>query len=161
MTVIKFDIPGEDAWIIDKLARILAKRLIYGTDDTSARLGLLRALFALQRLPNIAPGYSLSLGVNGIYIEPTSERCGLTTFNPDGQTLLQLQYFEEGCHCLDFHQFLAGDVKRLRLESILQSLEQGFAEAELLDIEDLSSGIHVDDPPLHDYLEYALSWKDS
>jgi hypothetical protein len=161
MSPIQIKIPGEDAWIIERLGRLLTWRLVHGQDSSNVRQSLIRFLFGLQRLPMLIPDLRLSLEIGQIYVEINSELFGLESFTNDGHTGFRLQYFEGSNHCLYWNEFLVGADKRNAVETRLQELESDIAEGICLSIEDYSTGEYVDAPSLDDYMEYALSYEAS
>lgn len=161
MSTIEIKIPGEDAWIIGRIGRMLANRLVFGQDDPTVRQGLIRLLFGLQRLPILAPDLCISLGNGRVYVEMNGENFGIVSFTKDGHTEFRLQYFSGSSHCLYWNDQLIGEEKRVAVMSRLQELESDLSTETCLSIEDHSTGDYVDVPPLDDYMEYALSYEAS
>lgn len=159
MSSIQINIPGEDAWIIERIGRLLTGRLVQGQDSTTVRQSLIRFLFGLQRLPILIPDLCISIAVGRIYVEINSTLLGIESFTDDGHTEFRLQYFDGSNHCLHWNEFLIGEDKRIAIEILLQELETDFNGGLLVAIEDHSTGDFVDIPPLDDYMEYALSYE--
>lgn len=134
----KYDIPQEDAWIIQRISNLVAERIALADHHASARRSLMRLLFGLQRLPYKTSGLSISIG-HGAYIELNDECFGVTVFTEDHHTQFRLQYFDTSHHCLEWHDNLVGDEKRRMTQFRLDDLRDAFSEETVLYIEDYST----------------------
>jgi hypothetical protein len=151
-------VPPEDAPVIARLARILAKRLVYGSDMPSQRQTLSRALFGLQRLPILLPDLNLSISAGLCQLQIDSEHCGFVSYTDDGHTEFRIQYFAGSSHCIKGFEFLEGEDKIAAATLRLDDFEAAFDEADELSVEDYSTPGAADEPPIDDYLEYARTY---
>lgn len=150
----RFDIPPSDAWIVQRLATLVSRRLENGHDSATFRRGLLRLLFALQRLPLVLSGTVLALSKDRIQIEINEEIVGVNGYTDDGHTEFRLSYFATSHDCFYWGGQLHGDARREAIQWRLQLLEEGLDEPSDLFIEDLSSNDAVDTPPM---MELAIT----
>lgn len=156
----KIEIPGEDAWVLSRISKMISRRLAFGSDSPSQRQSLLRLLYGVQRLPVLVSDLCVSLSAGHVLFAINSEMFELISFTDDGHTAFRLQYFSAGNHCIRWHDFLAGDAKRDAIEMYLRELEEDFDESVSLSMEDYSKAGYVDEPPLESYMEYALSYEE-
>lgn len=161
MSNIKIDIPAEDGWIIQWLAKMLTRRLVHGKDDAQVRQSLMRLLFGLQRLPVVHPNLSLSVGNGHVYVKLDSESFDLASFTDDGHTAFRLQYFSESSHCLHWSEHLTGEQRRLATEERLEELDSSMADDDDLSIEHYSTGEHVDTAPMKVFMGHSVSYEAS
>lgn len=148
-------VPPDDASVIARLARILAKRLVHGADGSSQRQTLLRALFGLQRLPVLLPDLNLSISAGLCQLQIDSEHCGFVSYTDDGHTEFRIQYFAGSSHCIRGFEFLEGDERIAAATLRLDDFEEALDEADELTVEDYSTPGAADEPPIDDYLAYA------
>lgn len=113
-------VPPEEFWVIARLAKAVAKRLVHGSDDENVRRGLMQCLWTLQRIPmfdrraNI--GVSCRFANRGIYgLRFDDQGLGLSEFD-DGTTTLSLCYFPGSQHCMHYTRFLEEDERARQLE---------------------------------------------
>ena len=156
MSNIKIDIPAEDSWIIEWLAKMLTRRLVRGQDDAQVRQSLIRLLFGLQRMPVVLPNLSLSVGNGHVHAKLDSESFDLASFTDDGHTEFRLQYFSESSHCLQWSEHLTGEERRLAIEFCLEELDSSMEDDDLL-IEDYSTGEYVDITPMAVFMGHSVS----
>ena len=156
MSNIKINIPVEDSWIIQWLAKMLTRRLVRGQDDAQARESLIRLLFGLQRMPVVLPNFSLSVGNGHVHIKLDSESFDLASFTDDGHTEFLLQYFSKSSHCVQGYEHLTGEARRLAIEDRLEKLDSSMAEEDDLYIEDYSAGEYVDIAPMEVFMGHSV-----
>ena len=156
MSNIKINIPVEDSWIIQWLAKMLTRRLVRGQDDAQVRQSLMRLLFGLQRMPVVLPNFSLSVGSAHVHLKLDSESFDLASFTDDGHTEFLLQYFSESSHCLQGYEHLTGEARRLAIEDRLEKLDSSMAEEDDLYIEDYSAGEYVDIAPMEVFMGHSV-----
>ncbi|MDC8787269.1 hypothetical protein [Roseateles koreensis] len=151
-------IPPEDACVIARLSRALAKRLVQSSDVPARRQTLMRALFGLQRLPILIPDLNISISAGQYQFQIDSEHCGFVSYTEDGHTEFRIQYFAGSSHCIEWFATLVGEVKigaaMLRLDAFAEAME----EADQLTVADYSTPGAADEPPINDYLEYAQTY---
>jgi len=151
-------IPPEDACVIARLGRILARRLVNGNDAPARRQSLLRALFGLQRLPILNPELRISISAGTCQLRIDAEHCGFVSFTEDWHTEFRIQYFTGSSHCIEWFDTLEGDEKLAAAMLRLDEFEEAMDEADEPTIEDLSNAGAVDEPPVGDYLEYTKTY---
>ena len=140
--------PQSDHWFIENILSILASRL-HGShnDSLEVKRGLLRVIFAMQRLPHFTEGISISLEVENYQIEINDEKFSFSYFTDDGHEMLRCKYFECSYQCFIGLDDLDNDEKKNALEIHLEALESCMLEIDILSIEDYSEGAVVDSPP--------------
>jgi len=156
MSNIKINLPLEDSWVIQWLAKMLTRRLVRGQDDAQVRQSLIRLLFGLQRMPIVLPNFSLSVGNGHVHIKLDSESFDLASFTDDGHTEFLLQYFSKSSHCLQGYEHLTGEARRLAIEERLEKLDSSMAEDDDLYIEDYSAGGYVDIAPMAVFMGHSV-----
>lgn len=155
MITTSFAIPPEDAWLISRLSRIIARRLANGSDTSDTRRSLLRALFALQRLPVVDAGLSISICAGRHQLEFSRENFGFVSYTDDWHTEFHIQYFANSNHCIHIYNMLEGEEKRHAAESRLDEFEADMEEPDAMTIEDHSTPGSVDEPPIDSHLYCA------
>lgn len=148
-------VPPEDAPIISRLASILARRLVQGNDEPVQRQALLRALFALQRLPVLASDLSVSISAGYCQLAINSEQYGFYSYTDDGHTEFRIEYFTGTSHCICGYDFLEGEEKTAAAHARLDDFASDMETGQSLIIEDNSTAGEIDVPPIDDYLEYV------
>ncbi|HCT06395.1 MAG TPA: hypothetical protein DIW86_13620 [Pseudomonas sp.] len=156
MNNIKINIPVEDSWIIQWLAKMLTRRLVRCQDDAQVRQSLIRLLFGLQRMLVVLPNFSLSVGNGRVHIKLDSESFALASFTDDGHTEFLLQYFSKSNHCLQGYEHLTGEARRLAIEDRLENLDSSMAEDDNLYVEDYSAGEYVDIAPMEVFMGHSV-----
>ena len=156
MSNIKINLPLEDSWVIQWLAKMLTRRLVRGQDDAQVRQSLIRLLFGLQRMPIVLPNFSLSVGNGHVHIKLDSESFDLASFTDDGHTEFLLQYFSKSNHCLQGYEHLIGEARRLAIEDRLENLDSSMAEDDNLYVEDYSAGEYVDIAPMEVFMGHSV-----
>jgi hypothetical protein len=131
-------VPPEDAPVIARLARILAKRLVHGTDTVTQRQALMRALFGLQRLPLLLPDLNLSISAGHCQLQIDSQHCGFVSYTEDWHTEFRIQYFAGSTHCINGFEFLEGEEKIAAATWRLDDFEAALDEVDELSVEDYS-----------------------
>lgn len=159
MSITQVHIPPDDAWVVARLSRMLAERLIAGSDAADQRRSLLRAIFGLQRLPVLFPDLQLCItaGYQSLRLDWSSVE--LTGFTEDGHSCFRLQYDELGSHCFEWSTLLHDEARQQATLATLDEFAAALAAGEEIWIEDLSTAGQVDDPPIDEYLEYCESSK--
>jgi hypothetical protein len=143
MIATSFAIPPEDAWLIARLSRVIAKRLAYGSDTSDSRCSLLRALFALQRLPVVDSSVSMSICAGRHQLAFSCEN--LFSYTDDWHTEFRIQYFANSNHCIHNYEMLEGEEKRQAAESRLDEFEADMQDPDAMTIEDYSPAGPVDE----------------
>ena len=156
MSNIRINIPAEDYWIIQLLAKMLTRRLVSGQDDAQVRQSLMRLLFGLQRMPVVLPNLNLLVGNGHVHVKLDSESFDFASFTDDGHTEFRLQYFSESSHCLRWSEHLTGEERRLAIEDRLEELDSSMAEDDDLSIEDYSTGEYVDIAPMEVFMGHSV-----
>jgi len=152
MIATSFAIPPEDAWLIARLSRVIAKRLAYGSDTSDSRCSLLRALFALQRLPVVDSSLSMSICAGRHQLAFSCENLSFFSYTDDWHTEFRIQYFANSNHCIHIYEMLEGEEKRQAAESRLDEFEADMQEPDVMSIEDYSTAGLVDEPPIDSHL---------
>lgn len=151
-------IPPEDACVIARLSRILARRLVYGDDAPAQRQALLRVLFGVQRLPILIPDLNISISAGRCHLQIDSDHCGLVSYTEDWHTEFRIQYFAGSSHCIEGFETLDGEAKITAAMLRLDDFDAAMNEIDELTVEDYSTAGAVDEPPIDDYLEYAQAY---
>lgn len=137
----------EDRIIVVELARILAKRLVNNCNTVEERRGLLRMLFAFQRLPVLLPGASMSISAGRQQIQIDADHCAFVSYTEDWQTEFRAQCFVGATVCIDGYELLQGREKleaaRYRLSDFAVAME----ESDGFSVEDYSNGVGIEEPP--------------
>lgn len=152
MIATSFAIPPEDAWLVSRLCRIISSRLVYGTDTSDARRGLLRALFGLQRLPAVESELSISICAGRHQFEFSQENFGFISYTDDWHTEFRIQFFASSNHCIHIFEMLEGEARRHAAEFRLDEFEADMQEPDAMSIEDLSTAGPIDEPPIDSHL---------
>jgi hypothetical protein len=116
----------------------------------------MRLLFGLQRMPDVLPNFSLSMGNGHVHLKLDSESFDLAGFTDDGHTDFLLRYFSESSHCLQGYEHLTGEARRLAIEERLDQLDSSMAEDDDLYIEDYSAGEYVDIAPMEVFMGHSV-----
>ena len=153
----KYQIPAEDHWFIERLAVQIQKLIVRPELDRSLHPGLLRVLFAIQRLPNLANMTNFSLcicdGKDAVYtsghytLSISSDGFGFTHYTEDNHTDFRLNYFRGSSNCIEGFTTLEGESKRGALLMHMEEFELQTLEGVVM-LEDYSDGAVVDVPPL-------------
>jgi hypothetical protein len=159
MSITEVSIPPDDAWVIARLSRLIAARIIVGSHTVEQRRSLLRALFGLQRLPVLFPDLKLCISAGQQLLRLDWNAVEFVRFTEDWHTAFRLQYFESGCQCIDGNTLLDGDARQQAMLFHLDEFEHALEEGEQISIEDLSTPGQIDEPPIDEYLEYCESSK--
>jgi hypothetical protein len=148
-------IPPEDAYVIARLRQVLARRLVHGSDAPARRQTLMRALFGLQRLPNLIPDLNISISAGWCQFQINSEHCGFVSYTQDWHTEFRIQYFPVSSHCIEGFETLEGEEKIAAAKLRLDDFDAAMDEADELRVEDYSTPGAAEEPPIDDYLKYA------
>jgi hypothetical protein len=154
-------IPPEDACIVARLSRILAKRLVHGNDGPEQRQGLMRALLGLQRLPVLTADLVISISAGRCQLEIDPDHFGFVSYTEDWHTEFRIQYFSRSSHCIVGFDTLEGSERLEATNCRLDNFEAAMDEPDGISIEDLSTAGVVDEPPIDDFLDYARSYDES
>lgn len=144
----------EDGVLIARMSRILARRLVHGNDAPAQRQALMRALFGLQRLPNLIAGVNLSISADRFQLQLDYQHCGFVSYTEDWHTEFRLQYFPGSWHCIAGYEHLDGEEKLAATMLRLDDFEVVMEETAELSVEDHSIPGAADGPPINDYLAY-------
>lgn len=152
------EIPPGDAILIARISRILAGRLVHCVDSSDRRQSLFRALFGLQRLPELCPTLSVSISCGLCQLVLNSEHAGFASYTDDGHTEFRIEWFPGSSHCIRGYQHLEGaertEIAMYRIDDFESAMQEPAGPV----IEDYSVAGHVDEPPIDDYLDYARAY---
>lgn len=155
------EIPPADAVLIARISRILAWRLVHGSDSPDRRQSLFRALFGLQRLPQIYPNLNLSISGGYCQLVLNSEHAGFVSYTDDGHTEFRIEWFPGSSHCIRGYEHLEGaeriEVATYRIDDFEAAMQEPAGPV----IEDCSVTGQVDEPPIDAYLDYARTYDES
>lgn len=154
----RFQIPAEDHWFIESLAIQFQKLIVRPELESNLKTGLLRFLFALQRLPRLADETNISLSIcdaerDQIYdaghygLAICSDSFDFKHFTAENHTDFRVNYFQGSHHCIDGFAMLEGEAKRVAQLEHVEALELLCTKGQVL-LEDYSMGVEIDVPPL-------------
>jgi hypothetical protein len=157
MSASMVDIPPSDAWVIARLSQIFAKRLVAGNDTAAQRQTLMRALFGLQRLPILIRDLHVVISAGRSRFDINSDYCGFVCYTEDWHTEFRIQYFVGSSHCIEMNDLLEGADRiaaaTLRLDDFAASMD----EMDELFVEDYSTPVTADEPPISHQHKRALT----
>ena len=141
-------VPRTERWVVESLATWVSQRLAQSQSSAAQRTTLLRLLFALQSFPRIRSGVSLQVewedNETACIIRIDQTECSVER----GHT--RLQYFQGSSHLIHFYSILSGQDRTRFLEEWLPFFQDICDFGTLLAIDDHSTGLAVDSPPLNE-----------
>lgn len=133
-----YDVPAEDRWVIDGMARAVIARLTAGRDSPTTRGTLIRLLLQLQLCPAVAKDINLAIEGKHWQVSCSTESLGGYLYTPDGHTEFRVEYFRSSHHCIAGYESLDGVRRTRALAHFLEVLNESLASADDISCEDYS-----------------------